>query len=96
MTANVKCIPMKFDGIGEVEGYQFSRLYKSKKAYMYSVTYTDFIHYEVFSRKVNLISNTEDYPNKHHFGKTAFTYMDLEKAKEKYNKLKNGKTKDIK
>jgi hypothetical protein len=76
-----------FVGRGQVKGYIFNQIRASKHAYLYEVSENNLIHYEVFKRCKNSMYDCISYPTDKAFGKWAWTYMNLEKAIEKFNKI---------
>jgi hypothetical protein len=53
-TEIIKPLPKKFAGRGEVQGYEFSLVSKTKWGFLYEVRLDGIItHYEVFLRKIN-------------------------------------------
>lgn len=48
----------------------------------------DLLGYHVFLRKVNTLYDCESYPGAEAFGKWAWQFTDLDKAKEKFDNLK--------
>lgn len=76
---NVEKIPSEFTGIGEVDGFTFTKLHENEFAYIYQVSFNDeFAIYEVFRKKV--VAKSIDFKNKI-FSETDF--------KEVYPKSKN-------
>ncbi len=90
----------EFIGVGEVKGFIFTRIVKSKYAYIYKVHGDGGnIHFEVFERKISPIclnfesrkySKTEfkeRYPKSKDFGIWAFTVMSYESAMIEFNHI---------
>lgn len=95
----------EFIGIGEVRGFLFEQIHKSKYAYMYRVSSggeekdKPKVWYEVFERKVSKEIDTciggqkvhfeerEIYPKANSFGISAWTIIDLIKAKEVFETI---------
>jgi len=82
----------EFIGRGEVSGFRFKQIKRSKTAYIYSVDY----YYEVFLRRVSRYPphyNKEGlfvrYPGSSSFGYIAWTFREYEKALDKFNSLSN-------
>lgn len=70
-----------FSGRGQVKGYVFNQISKTKHAYLYEVKGNGTIHYEVFKRVENEMYDCVSYPTDKGFGIWAWTCMDLESAK---------------
>jgi hypothetical protein len=83
-----------FEGRGEVHGFTFRQIERTKKAYLYEVTHPDIQkpHYEVFLRKINRRFGTISYPSGEAFGIWAWTYWTLTKARVKLAELIWGET----
>jgi len=71
-----------FSGRGQVKGYVFNQISKTKRGYLYEVRGKDTIHYEVFKRRENSMYNNVSYPSDKAFGIWAWTTPNLKKAKE--------------
>ena len=78
-----------FSGIGQVKGYVFSQISKTKHAFLYEVKGNDTIHYEVFKRRENTMYDCISYPTDKAFGIWAWTCGTLDRAEEKFNELDN-------
>jgi hypothetical protein len=76
-----------FTGKGQVKGYIFNQISKTKFAYLYEVKKDDLIHYEVFKRRKNTLYDCISYPSDKAFGIWAWTLMDLESAKSKLKEI---------
>jgi hypothetical protein len=76
-----------FDGKGEVKGYHFKQIAKSRYGYIYLVTGGTEPRYEVFEHKVNARRSIVRYPNANAFGNWAFTEFDLPSAKKRLKTL---------
>jgi len=74
-------------GRGEVKGYQFTQIRQTEMAYLYEVSFGDRKHYEVFKKVINRRYACVSYPTSKAFGIWAWTYMTLEKAERKFDKL---------
>lgn len=77
----MKELEENFIGRGEVKGFIFTQIKKSKYAYVYKVSNGAIIHYEVFFRKENNQFNCVSYPSSKAFGSWAWsatenTYLD--------------------
>lgn len=83
----IKFLPVNFTGRGEVRGFKFTQLRKTNRAFMYEIDTGDQIHYECFKRLINKRYSCESYPGSKSFGITAFTFMKVESAIEKFNQL---------
>lgn len=69
----IKELPENFIGKGQVKGFIFTQLKKSKYAYVYHVNTGNTVHYEVFYRKINTQYNCVSYPSNKAFGVWAWT-----------------------
>lgn len=76
-----------FIGTGQVKGFKFTQLEKSCNAYLYQITIDNTIHYEVFHRKENNRFNCVSYPSNKAFGLWAWTYKNLQTAKDKFDDI---------
>ena len=76
-----------FSGKGQVKGYVFNQISKTKHAYLYEVKGDNTKHYEVFKRRVNTLYECVSYPSNKAFGVWAFTLMDLDSAYNKFNEI---------
>ena len=83
----MKLLDLKFSGKGEVKGFTFKQVQKSNTAYIYEVNSGSSIYYEVFRRVVNTKRQKEVYPLAKHFSIWAWTQMNYESAKRKFNQL---------
>ena len=83
----MKQLKVQFHGRGEIKGYLFTQISKTDKAFLYEVSYGDSKHYEVFLKRINHRYACISYPTYQGFGIWAWTYMNLESAFEKLNKL---------
>jgi len=84
---NSLSILQKFVGRGEVKGFKFTQLIKTNKAFLYKVDSGNSIYFEVFKMKLNKRCENISYPTSKAFGIWAWTYMTLELAIDKFNKL---------
>lgn len=87
----VKSLPIVFTGNGEVKGFLYTQIECADKAFLYEVNTGDSIYYEVFKKYVNRRFACESYPSSRLFGISAWTYYDLNQAKEKFNELSKKK-----
>ena len=76
-----------FTGRGQVKGYVFNQIKRTNHAYLYEVKENDIIHYEVFKRRENTMYDCVSYPSDKAFGLWAWTFMNLEKAEEKFKEI---------
>ena len=83
----MKLLEKEFTGKGEVRGFEFKQVQKSNTAYVYEVNSGTTIYYEVFRRVVNTKRQKEVYPLAKHFSIWAWTQMNYESAKRKFNQL---------
>jgi len=87
-TEIIKQLPKKIAGRGEVKGYEFTLVSKTKWGFCYEVTGSGIKpHYEVFRRKINKWFGCESYPTSKSFGISAWTYNSKEKAIRKLYSL---------
>ena len=89
MDTDLKELPEQFTGRGETKNFNFKQLKRSDKAYIYEISYSEIMYYEVFKRKINLQFNCVSYPGSKSFGVHAKTTPDLMRALEifeSYNK----------
>ncbi len=83
-----KQLPEHFSGKGEVKGYEFSLLSKTKQGFCYEVGSNGTItHYEVFRLKINKRFNCESYPTSKAFGIWAWTFKCSVKAMERLSEM---------
>jgi len=84
-------------------GYIYSQLKRGERAAIYEQIFEDLgesscIGYEVFKIRIGKskvvfgveLPEKEKFPSDEDFGKWAWTYRDLNKAMEKYNRIENG------
>jgi hypothetical protein len=83
----IKLLDTSFRGKGETKGFLFTQLDASPSTYLYEVCTGESIHYEVIKRKVDNRFNTETYPKAKSFGKTGFTFHNLEKARLRFKMM---------
>ena len=83
----MKLLEKEFLGKGEVRGFEFKQVQKSNTAYVYEVNSGCSIYYEVFRIVVNTKYKKEVYPLAKHFSIWAWTQMNYESAKRKFNQL---------
>ena len=87
-TVIIKPLPKRFSGRGEVKGYNFTLICKTKWGFLYEVSHDGIItHYEVFLRKINKRFGCESYPLSKAFGIWAWTFKTKDKAIRKLNSL---------
>lgn len=94
-------LPEEVLGTGEVEGILFRKVYENEFVYIYSAIDPENTtpYYEVFERQIvpicldfdkRVYSETEfkeRYPKSNDFGLWAFTFIDYNKAKDRFDKL---------
>lgn len=78
----MKELQEEFIGKGQVRGFKFTQIKKTKTAYLYRVDTGDSKHYEVFERKENNRFNCVAYPSNKAFGLWAKTSSVFERALE--------------
>jgi len=83
----MKQLEENFIGKGQVRGFDFTQIKKSKHAYIYCVLTGTSTHYEVFFHKENNHFNCISYPGDASFGSWAWTYGSLDLAIEKFEEL---------
>lgn len=71
-----------FSGRGQVKGYVFNQIKRTKHGYLYEVRGKDSVHYEVFKRRENTLYDCVSYPSDKAFGKWAWTCGDLDRAND--------------
>lgn len=84
-------------------GYIYNQLKRGEKAAIYEQIFEDLgettrIAYEVFKIRIGKskivfgveLPEKEKFPSDEDFGKWAWTYVDVNKAMEKYNQIENG------
>lgn len=71
-----------FSGRGQVGGYVFNQISKTKHAYIYEVKGSGAIHYEVFKRRENTMYDCVSYPTYKAFGIWAWTTGTIKRANE--------------
>lgn len=98
-TMNIQELPLEFEGGSvDVQGYKFTQVKKSDKAYIYKKDGgTGQVFYEVFRRKevhkfdfkskTQLEDKKVTYPKSRSFGDWAWDFMDYDTAVEKFNQL---------
>jgi hypothetical protein len=85
----IKPLPIKFVGRGEVKGYDFTLICKTKWGFCYEVRLDGIItHYEVFLRKINKRFGSESYPSAKSFSYWTRTFKTKVQAIRKLNSLK--------
>lgn len=87
LSTPIKPLRKEFEGIGEVRGYQFRQISATSSGFIYEITFGKGKHYEVFKKRVNARHGNESYPTAKAFGKWAWTFNSLEKAKSKLRSL---------
>lgn len=81
-------LKITFIGRGEVKGFEFTQLYATSTAFCYKVVSNiGHEHYEVFRRIVNKKHNCISYPKSKSFGKWAWSFYNLQRALDKFNKI---------
>lgn len=82
----MKELEMRFSGTGEVKGYEFEQLDKSKFAYIYKKTHMESgnVSYEVFKRVENRQFDCVSYPKSKSFGVWAWEYNTHQKALNRF------------
>lgn len=85
MIAKIAILP--FFGRGEVRGFSFTPLEEHENAIIWQVQDGNFTYYEVWLKRWNPRFNCLSKPGSKSFGHTAWTYTDLQKAKDKYSSL---------
>ena len=72
----------QFIGKGQVKGFKFTQLKKTKFGYIYKIEHLGRVWYEVFKRKENARYSVISYPRNKSFGVWAWTTSDVNKANE--------------
>lgn len=82
-------LQVEFTGTGEVSGWGFKQVASNGYAFIYEVKQpmVDETYYEVFPRRVNGHTNSEEYPSRKAFGISAYCCIGYDKANEVYRKL---------
>ena len=83
----MKQLEEEFKGRGQVKGFVFTQLEKSAAGYIYAVYTGENVHFEVFKHKENKHFNCVSYPSNKGFGVWAWTFSDIDKAKNKFDEL---------
>lgn len=85
----MKKLKQEFTGTGEVKGWSFRQIASNGYAFIYEVKQpmVDESYYEVFPRRVNGHTNSEEYPPRKAFGISAYCCIGYDKANEVYRKL---------
>jgi hypothetical protein len=83
----MKQLETNFIGKGQVKGFIFTQIKKSKCAYIYKVHTGYSEHYEVFKHKENSHFNCVSYPSDKAFGIWAWSCSNLDKALIKFEEL---------
>ncbi|HNW72620.1 MAG TPA: hypothetical protein PKN44_03255 [Bacteroidales bacterium] len=84
---SIKELPDVFVGKGEVRNFHFKKIAEKPAGFLYRVTSSELIHYEVFKRKVNKRFNCVSYPSSNRFGIDAWTTRDLSEARQRFDQL---------
>ena len=86
---DMKELADNFVGRGEVAGFVFCQLARSKRGYLYEVhpSNVKMPHYEVFRRRVNHRFRQVSYPRSTSFGAWAWTFPEIEAARKKLAEL---------
>lgn len=87
MDAEIRDIPLDFDGRGEVRGFAFRCCMRNGLAYMYEVVHRDsgHKHWEVFERRENRRFGVVSYPKSSSFGLWAWCCRDYNDALKRYD-----------
>lgn len=81
----MKLLEKEFIGKGEVGGFIFKMENSNDKSYLFKVIdQNGHTHYEVFEHKVNTRYNTVTYPSSKAFGTWAFSFLNPQKAYDKF------------
>ena len=83
----MKELQEQFIGRGQVKGFAFTQIKKTASYYIYEVKSEGTKYYEVFKRMENTRFGCVSYPTNNAFGTWAWTYLDLNKAKDKADEL---------
>ncbi|MGM0409008.1 MAG: hypothetical protein ACQETJ_11445 [Bacteroidota bacterium] len=84
----IKELPKQFNGRGEVKGFKFFLLSKTKQGFCYEVHSNGInTHYEVFRLKINNRFACVSYPTSKAFGIWAWTYKCPVEANVKLHSL---------
>ena len=86
---DMKELAENFVGRGEVSGFLFRQLARNKHGYLYEVHHSngEKPHFEVFRRRVNHRFRQVSYPRSNSFGAWAWTFVDIEAARKKFDEL---------
>lgn len=85
---DMKELTENFVGRGEVAGFVFRQLARSKRGYLYEVhSNGGKSHFEVFRRRVNHRFRQVSYPRSNSFGAWGWTFADIEAARKKFDEL---------
>lgn len=76
-----------FKGIGEVNGYLFTKVLENDFAFIYKKQINNRISYEVFEKRINKYYNCISYPTSKSFGIWAFDVSTYDKALEIFIKM---------
>ena len=85
--AEIRDLKTDFTGVGQVRGYKFTQISKTKSAFLYQVDTSDRLYYEVFRKRINRRFACVSYPTDKAFGIWAWTSPKLERAFEILNEL---------
>ena len=83
----MKELQVSFTGRGQVRGFEFTQLKKTKYAYIYQLEHLNRVWYEVFKRKENTQFNVVSYPSNKAFGIWAWTTSDKNKAFDRFDEI---------
>ena len=83
----MKELQKQFTGLGQVKGYEFTQMKATDYAFMYEVSKSDTLHYEIFKRRENTRFNSVSYPTDKAFGVWAWTTSSLERAEDIFNSI---------
>lgn len=76
----MKQLREEFIGRGQVKGFKFTQIKKTKHAYLYRVDTGTSKHYEIFERRENTQFNCISYPSNKAFGIWAKTTNNYNRA----------------
>ena len=83
----IRDLKSDFIGIGQVRGYKFTQISKTKSAFLYQVDTSDRLYYEVFRKCINHRFACVSYPTDKDFGIWAWTTPNIELAYKILNDL---------
>lgn len=85
--AVIRDLKTDFTGVGQVRGFKFTQIRKTKSAFLYLIDTGDRIYYEVFRKRLNRRFACISYPTDKAFGIWAWTTPDITVAFEILNDL---------